>query len=433
MTDQPDQPDQPDQDKIDLKQIGEMAKEMARFTGRLASSQKNDILLTCADSLVKNCEYILEENSRDMANTDPARQAFNDRLKLNKDRISSIAAGLRKVASLDDPVGEVLYMKTLPNGLQIGERRVPIGVVGMIYEARPNVTVDSFGLCFKAGNSCILRGGSEALYSNMALVKVLQDTLESCKIPRQVVQFITDPSRKIARQFMGLDQYVDVLIPRGGSGLIKSTVENSTIPVIETGVGNCHIFVDESADLEKALDIIINAKTQRPSVCNACEKLLIHKNLAKSFLPKICKALADNGVKIHGDDKVCALIRADKINSIIQPATKEDWHTEYLDLIIGIKIVEDLEDAISHISKYSSGHTEAILTESYTNAQRFTAEIDSAAVFVNASTRFTDGEEFGLGAEIGISTQKLHARGPMGLKALTTTKFIAFGSGQIRQ
>lgn len=404
---------------MDLIKIGQEAKKMARYISRLTSGEKDSALFSCADALEANCAGILEANQEDMAKADPARRAFNDRLMLNAQRVSGIAEGLRKVARLDDPVGEVLYMKTLPNGLQVGERRVPMGVVGMIYEARPNVTVDSFGLCFKAGNSCILRGGSEALHSHIAIVKVLQDTLESLGHPRGIVQFITDPSRELARQFMKLNQYVDVLIPRGGAGLIQSTVENSTIPVIETGIGNCHIFVDESADLDNAVDIIINAKTQRPSVCNACEKLLIHAGIADTFLPKICGVLEENGVEVRGDGGT--------------PATEEDWYTEFLDMIIGIKVVKDIGAAIEHIGKYSSGHTEAILTESYANATRFTAEVDSAAVFVNASTRFTDGEEFGLGAEIGISTQKLHARGPMGLKALTTTKFVAFGSGQIRR
>ena len=411
---------------FDLKKIGKEAKAMARYVGRLTTGEKNIVLSACADALEANGSYIIEANQKDMANADPSRGAFNDRLMLNPQRVSGIAEGLRKVARLDDPVNEVLYMKTLPNDLQVGERRVPIGVVGMIYEARPNVTVDCFGLCFKSGNASILRGGSEALHSNMALVEVLQNTLDSLGHPRHVVQLITDPSREMARQFMGLNQYVDVLIPRGGAGLIKTTVENSTIPVIETGTGNCHIFVDESADLDKAIDIIINAKTQRPSVCNACEKLLVHKAIADIFLPRICKALDDSGVEIRGDERVC------KAFSKAKPACEADWDTEFLDLIIGIKVVDSFDNAIAHISEYSSGHTEAILTESYTNAQRFVAEIDSAAVFVNASTRFTDGEEFGLGAEIGISTQKLHARGPMGLKSLTTTKFVAFGSGQIR-
>jgi len=411
---------------MDLMKLGKEAKAMARYVARLSSVEKNTALLACADALEAHCGCILEANQLDMSGADPVRSAFNDRLLLNPQRVSGMAEGLRKVARLDDPIHEVLYMKTLPNGLQIGERRVPMGVVGMIYEARPNVTVDSFGLCFKAGNSSILRGGSEALQSNTALVKLLQDTLENTGHPRNVVQLISDPSRELARQFMGLNQYVDVLIPRGGAGLIKSTVENSTIPVIETGVGNCHIFVDESADLDRAVDIIINAKTQRPSVCNACEKLLVHKKVAEAFVPQICNALVECGVEIRGDETLHRIFKDAK------PAVEADWYTEYLDLIIGIKVVEGLDEALLHISQYSSGHTEAILTESYANAQRFAAEVDSAAVFVNASTRFTDGEEFGLGAEIGISTQKLHARGPMGLKALTTTKFVAFGSGQVR-
>ena len=404
-----------------LEKIGKEAKIQARYVSSLSSAEKNASLLACADALEAKADYILQENKKDMENADPARRAFNDRLMLNSTRIQSIAEGLRKVSRLDDPVGEVLYMKTMPNGLQVGEQRVPMGVVGMIYEARPNVTVDSFGLCFKSGNSCILRGGSEAFNTNMAIVAVLQEKLAELGHPPTVLQYISDPSREVARQFMGLRQYVDVLIPRGGAGLIKSTVENSTIPVIETGVGNCHIFVDESADLDNAVDIIINAKTQRPSVCNACEKLLIHENIADDFLPRICKALKNSGVEIRGDGSIFDV-----------QATEDDWYTEYLDMIIAIKVVNSLDEAISHIAKYSSGHTEAILTESYNNARRFVDEVDSAAVFVNASTRFTDGEEFGLGAEMGISTQKLHARGPMGLKALTTTKYIIFGTGQVR-
>ena len=427
---------------MNLEKTGQTAKEMSRYTKRFSTAKKDKILLACADALEADCDYILEANKKDMDLADPARAAFFDRLMLNPDRVKQMAEGLRKVAGLEDPAGEVLYMKNLPNGLQIGERRVPIGVIGMIYEARPNVTVDSFGLCFKAGNSCILRGGSEALNSNGALVQVLRRTIERLGYPKDIVQFIDDPSREIARQFMGLNQYVDVLIPRGGAGLIKSTVENSTVPVIETGVGNCHIFVDDSADLDQAQAIIINAKTQRPSVCNACEKLLIHKRIANDFLPRICNALTKCGVEIRGDGQVCDIINtggcagsgagAQLKTAYCKDATEEDWYTEFLDLIIAIKIVEDADHAMDHIGKYSSGHTEAILTKSYENAMRFTSEVDSAAVFVNASTRFTDGEEFGLGAEIGISTQKLHARGPMGLKALTTTKFIIFGNGQTR-
>ena len=411
---------------INLDSMGKKAGEMAKYVSRLNSGDKNAVLMACAEALEAECGYIVEENQKDMAKADPVKRAFNDRLMLNAQRIASMAEGLRKVARLDDPVSEVLYMKTLPNGLQVGEHRVPLGVIGMIYEARPNVTADSFGLCFKAGNSSILRGGSEAFHSNMAIVKVIQDTLEKLGHPREAVQFISDPSREVAQKFMGLRQYIDVLIPRGGAGLIKTVVENSTIPVIETGVGNCHIFVDKSADLHKAVDIVINAKTQRPSVCNACEKLLVHSKIADAFLPKVCEALAGKDVQIRGDNRVCQAFAS------AIPAVEEDWHTEYLDMIIAVKVVEDFNSAVEHISKYSSGHTEAILTESYANARRFTAEVDSAAVFVNASTRFTDGEEFGLGAEIGISTQKLHARGPMGLKALTTTKFVIFGNGEIR-
>jgi len=410
----------------DLKSVGKCAKEMALYTRLLSSEAKNEVLITCADSLEANTAYILEENAKDIAAADSSREAFNDRLLLTPQRIAAMAEGMRKVARENDPTGETLYMKTLPNGLTVGEKRVSIGVVGLIYEARPNVTTDSFALCFKAGNACILRGGSEAINSNTALVEILQEAIRELQHPPQIIQLITDTSRETAREFMRLNKYVDVLIPRGGAGLIASTVENSTIPVIETGTGNCHIYVDESADISKAVPLILNAKTQRPSVCNACEKLLIHRALAMDFLPRICRELSDVGVEIHGDDNVCAAF--DK--AIL--AQEEDWHTEFLSLIIGIKIVENFEEAVAHIAKYSSGHTEAILTESYARAHEFIEIVDSAAVFVNASTRFTDGEELGLGAEVGISTQKLHARGPMGLTALTTTKFFALGNGQIR-
>jgi len=412
---------------FDLKKIGKDAKTMAKYVGRLSVKEKNTALLACADAIEAKIDYILAENKKDMDRMDPARAAFNDRLILTPQRVAAMAEGLRKVARLDDPVNEVLYMKTMHNGLQVGERRVPLGVIGMIYEARPNVTVDTFGLCFKAGNSSILRGGSEALYSNIALISVLQDALAAAGHPREVVQLITDTSREVAKQLMVMREYVDVLIPRGGAQLIKSTVENSTVPVIETGVGNCHIFVDESADLDNAIKIILNAKTQRTSVCNACEKLLVHQALADEFLPVVCNALISKGVEIRGDDKVCQAFPG------ALQATEEDWYEEYLDTIIGVKVVEDCHAAIAHINKYSSNHSDAILTESYANANRFVADVDSAVVYVNASTRFTDGEEFGLGAEIGISNQKLHARGPMGLKALTTTKFVVFGSGQARE
>ncbi|MCL2617486.1 MAG: glutamate-5-semialdehyde dehydrogenase [Defluviitaleaceae bacterium] len=411
---------------LDLELIGRTAKEMAAYTGRLGSSEKDAVLAACADALEARCEEILAANALDLAAADPAKAAFHDRLTLTQPRVAAMAQGLRKVARLDDPAGETLYMRTMPNGLQVGERRVPLGVVAIIYEARPNVTADSFGLCFKAGNSSILRGGSEALRSNTAIVAVLQDVLEQYGHPREAVQLITDTSREAARGLMTLRRYVDVLIPRGGADLINTVVANSTVPVIETGVGNCHIFVDESADLETAAQIIINAKTQRPSVCNACEKLLIHRGVAAEFLPRICAALAEKGVEVRGDASVCEAFPA------AAAATQDDWPREYLGLVIGIKVAESFDDAVQHIRAYSSGHSEAILTRDYALAHRFTAEVDAAAVYVNASTRFTDGEEFGLGAEIGISTQKLHARGPMGLKALTTTKFVIFGNGQCR-
>jgi glutamate-5-semialdehyde dehydrogenase len=412
---------------MDLTNIGIQAKKTAAYIRRLSGKQKNEVLAACADRLEADTEIILKENARDMAAADPARAAFNDRLLLNEARIRAMAEGLRKVARQDDPTGETLYIKNLPNGLKIGEMRVPIGVVGMIYEARPNVTTDSFGLCFKSGNACILRGSSEAINSNTALVESLQKAITALSHPREIVQLITDTSRETAREFMRLNKYIDVLIPRGGAGLIASAVENSTIPVIETGTGNCHIYADESADLQKAVPLIINAKTQRPSVCNACEKLLIHKSLADKFAPVICQALHEAGVEIRGDSDICALFAQAKA------ATDEDWHTEYLDMVIAVKVVDDFNAAIEHIGAYSSGHTDAILTENFAAAHEFIELVDSAAVFVNASTRFTDGEEFGLGAEVGISTQKLHARGPMGLTALTTTKFFALGNGQARK
>ena len=411
----------------ELIKIGREAKKAARYMRMLSTDDKNKILLACADALENNTAYIIEENKKDMERLDKSRKAFADRLMLNESRIKGLATGLRKVSALDDPVGEILYMRTMPNGLQIGEQRTPLGVVGMIYEARPNVTADAFGLCVKSGNACILRGGSEAINSHMVVVKVLHDTLIKLNHPETIVQLIEDTSREVAAQFMKLNEYVDVLIPRGGAGLINSTVQNSTIPVIETGIGNCHIFVDESADSEKAVPLIINAKTQRPSVCNSCEKLLVHKAVAESFLPVICNELASCGVEIRGDAEVC------RIYPKAAPASEDDWYEEYVDLIIAVKVVNDIDEAIEHIGTYSSGHTEAILTENYNNMRKFTNEVDSAAVFVNASTRFTDGEEFGLGAEMGISTQKLHVRGPMGLKALTSTKFVGYGNGHIRK
>lgn len=345
---------------------------------------------------------------------------------LNEDRIKDMAYGLVNISKLEDPIGEVLYMKTLPNGLKIGQKRVAMGVIGIIYESRPNVTADAFGLCLKAGSACILRGGSDAINSNKAIVDLFRDAFNN-KIDNNIVQLVEDTTRKSAEEMMKLNEYIDLLIPRGGAGLINSVVKNSTVSVIQTGVGNCHIFVDESADIKKAVDITINAKVQRPGVCNACETLLVHKNIAEKFLPEVCEKLDKNKVEIRGDEYV------KKIVPYVKDADDNDWETEYLDYIIAVKTVDDINEAISHIQKYSTGHSEAIITENYTNANLFVELVDSAAVYVNASTRFTDGNEFGFGAEIGISTQKLHARGPMGIKELTSSKYIIFGDGQIRE
>ena len=338
-----------------------------------------------------------------------------------------MAEGLLQVASLDDPVGEVISMKPRPNGLLIGQKRVPLGVIGMIYEARPNVTADAFGLCFKSGNAVILKGGSDALESNKAIVVQIREGLKSAGLPEDAVQLIESTDREVTRQFMRLNDYLDVLIPSGSAGLIRSVVANSTVPVIETGTGNCHIFVDESADLDMALNIIFNAKTQRIGVCNACESLVVHRAVAEEFLPLLKARLDEKQVEIRADKEACALVDG------FVPATEEDWGREYLDYILSLKLVDSIDEAIAHINRYNTKHSEAIITSDYANAQRFLNEIDAAAVYVNASTRFTDGFEFGFGAEIGISTQKLHARGPMGLKELTTTKYIIYGNGQVRQ
>jgi glutamate-5-semialdehyde dehydrogenase len=410
-----------------LDDIGVKAKKAASALARLTSNEKNMALTLCAESLEKSIDDILSANEEDMKNAADITDAYRDRLRLTKNRIADMAKGLRVIAGLPDPVNEVIAMKSLPNGLIVGQKRVPMGVIAIIYEARPNVTADAFGLCFKAGSSVILRGGKEAIKSNAAIAQVFNNVLQSLGLDANIVQLITDTSRETARELMKLNRYIDLLIPRGGAGLIRAVTENSTIPVIETGVGNCHIFVDESADLQKAAPIIINAKTQRPGVCNAAEKLLIHQSIARDFVPAICEQLQSKGVQIRGDE------RAARFTSGIIPANDDDWDTEYSDLIIAVKIVDNLDDAIEHINAHSSRHSEAILTESYTNSQRFLNEIDSAAVYVNASTRFTDGGEFGFGAEIGISTQKLHARGPMGLKELTSTKYIIYGNGQYRQ
>ena len=411
-----------------LTDMGKRAKDVSRILNTMGSREKNMGLEEAARALLDNEEEILTANKEDCdkAEAGGMNQGLLDRLRLTPARVQAMADGLLQVASLDDPVGEVLSMKLRPNGLQIGQKRVPLGVIGMIYEARPNVTADAFGLCFKSGNAVILKGGSDALSSNRAIVEALRTGLSRVGLPEDSLQLIEDTSRETTKELMRLNRYIDVLIPRGGAGLIRAVVENSTIPVIETGTGNCHVYVDETADLQMALDIIFNAKTQRIGVCNACESLLVHRKIAERFLPMLKKRLDEKKVEIRGDEDACAMVPG------FVPATEEDWGREYLDYILSLKIVDSVDEAISHINTYNTGHSESIVTSDYFNAQKFLNEVDAAAVYVNASTRFTDGNEFGFGAEIGISTQKLHARGPMGLKELTTTKYIIYGDGQIR-
>ena len=411
-----------------LISLGKKAKEASYILGNLSSKDKNDALYAMADFLIENSKVIIEANKKDLETSriKGTSESMLDRLALNEARIEGMANGLRQVAALEDPVGEVLGMWTRPNGLQIGKKRVPMGVIGIIYEARPNVTSDAAGLCFKSGNAVILRGGSEAINSNKAIAEALREGLKSVGLMEDAVQLVEDTSREVATEMMKLNDYIDVLIPRGGAGLIKAVVNNATVPVIETGTGNCHIYVDEDCDFEMAKNIIINAKTSRPSVCNAAEKLLINEKIAGKFMPIIFEELRENGVEIRGDESLKALD-----DSVIL-ASEEEWYNEYLDYTIGVKIVKDIDEAINHINKFGSGHSEAIVTKSYEASQIFLQKVNAAAVYVNASTRFTDGEEFGFGAEIGISTQKLHARGPMGLKELTTIKYIIFGNGQIR-
>ncbi len=410
-----------------LIEMGQAAKDASVVLAKLKTTEKNKALIASAEALEKNMDKILEANKSDVeaAVENGIKGAFIDRLTLNEDRIKGMADGLRDVAKLDDPIGEVLWMKTLANGLKIGQKRVPMGVIGIIFEARPNVTADAFGLCLKAGSATILRGGKEAFKSNTTIVNIFRDTLEEIGLPKNCVQMVEDTSRETANEMMRLNGLIDVLIPRGGAGLIQSVVQNSTVPVIETGTGNCHTYVDESADLDMAVRIVINAKTQRPGVCNACESLLVHESIADKFIPMVTKALREKQVEIRGDETFVESVGA-------VPATEEDWGKEYSDLIISAKVVKDVDEAIEHIRKYGTKHSECIVTESYSNAQKFLDEVDAAAVYVNASTRFTDGGEFGFGAEIGISTQKLHARGPMGLKEITTTKYIIYGNGQTR-
>ena len=414
---------------LSVEEIGKRAKNAEPALVRLMSGQKNEALLKAAQALTDEKDEILKANEKDVAAAKERgmKEGLVDRLMLNEKRIEGMAEGLRQIAALDDPIGEVTSMKPRPNGLLIGQKRVPLGVVGIIYESRPNVTADAFGLCFKTGNAVILKGGSDAANSNAAIVSILRRALKESGIEEDAVQLIEDNRRETVQQFMKLDQYVDVLIPRGGANLIRTVVETSTIPVIETGTGNCHIYVDETADIDMAVKIIFNAKTQRIGVCNACESLVVHENVKKELLPAMKKKLDEKKVELRGDQGVKEILPD------ICDAKEEDWGTEYLDYILSIKTVATIEEAIAHINRYNTGHSEAIITNNYSHAQKFLNEIDAAAVYVNASTRFTDGFEFGFGAEIGISTQKLHARGPMGLLALTTTKYIIYGEGQIRE
>lgn len=408
--------------------IGEKSKKASLLLGRLDQEGKNIALRACAKALLENKGYIMEANRKDVeaAKKNGMKSSLIDRLLLNEDRIIAMADGLIEVAALDDPIGEVLSMKVRPNGLTIGEKVVPLGVIGIIYESRPNVTADAFGLCFKTGNTVILKGGSDAINSNIAIVKILRDALNSVDITADAVQLIEDTDRNAVQELIRLNKYIDVIIPRGGAGLIKTVVENSSVPVIETGTGNCHIYVDEYADFNMALDIIDNAKTQRLGVCNAAESLVIHERVSEKFIPLVVERLSSKEIEIRADKKACA------ISDYCNPATEDDYGSEYLDKIISLKVVNNIEEAISHINHYNTKHSDAIITKDYKNGLKFLNEVDSAAVYINASTRFTDGNEFGFGAEIGISTQKLHARGPMGLRALTTTKYIIFGNGQIR-
>lgn len=395
----------------------------------LTTKQKNQALYKAAECLLQQTDKILTANALDMAAAieNGMSQAMQDRLRLQENRIAAMAEGLRQIAALEDPIGEILESFERPNGLQISKQRVPFGVIGIIYESRPNVTADAFGLCFKTGNAVILKGGSDALHSNVAITEVIQDALEQCNIPKECILLVNSKSREATMELLQMRDYLDVLIPRGGAGLICSVLQNSAIPVIETGTGNCHIYVDKDCDITKAIPIIINAKTQRIGVCNACESLVVHQDIAESFLPVLKKVLLQKSVEMRGDAYVCETIE----EAIL--ATEDDYGTEYLDYIISIKTVASLEEAISHINQYHTKHSDAIITENEETAVKFLNQIDSACVYWNASTRFTDGFEFGFGAEIGISTQKLHARGPMGLKELTTYKYHICGNGQIRE
>ena len=415
----------------ELQKMGKNARAAARVLAT-ANAKKDAALLQIADGLESHFETIIKANQEDLKNAreNGMSESLLDRLTLTQARIKDMAEGARQVAAQTDPIGKILSGEVRPNGLKIERVAVPLGVIGMIYEARPNVTADAAVLCLKAGNAVILRGGKEAIHSNTAVAEVMRDAVEKAGLPRDSIQLIQDTTRQSSVELMGLTDYLDVLVPRGGAGLIRSVKENSRVPVIETGVGNCHIFVDESADLEMAARIVFNAKTSRPSVCNAAETLLVHSAVAENFLPLAKEALDKKQVQIRGCERTIEILgQSDRV----VPAAESDWEDEFSDYILAVRVVNSMEEAIAHIDRYSSGHSEAIITSRYENARQFTAQIDSAAVYVNASTRFTDGGQFGLGAEIGISTQKLHARGPMGVNELTSQKFIVTGDGQIRE
>lgn len=409
-------------------ELARRAREASRTLATLTTMSKNTALEMMADALEASVDSILEANARDVAAGEEKglTSALIDRLTLNKQRVEGMAAGLRDIVNLPDPVGEISDTRRRENGLEVGRMRVPLGVIAMIYEARPNVTSDAAGLCLKSGNAVILKGGSEAINSNMAIADVLTQALASAGVPQDAIVLVRSTDRQLVRELLKLDEYIDVIIPRGGEGLIRAVVEEATIPVIKHYKGVCHTYIDAGAEIPMAVDIAVNAKVQRPGVCNAMETLLVHEEIAMEILPQLAKRLQDAGVEIRGCPKTGAIVPG------IKQATEEDWPAEYLDLILAVKVVESIDEAMDHIARYGSQHSEAIVTTSYKNAQRFQREVDSSAVFVNASTRFNDGAEFGLGAEIGISTQKLHARGPMGLKELTCSKFIINGSGQIR-
>jgi len=413
----------------EILEMAKKAKKASKVLATLSSEEKNKALEEMALAIEKNTEKIKEENAKDIqeAKEKGLSSALIDRLTLTDKRIASLSKSLRQIISLEDPVGKIESMWKRPNGLFVGKMVVPLGVIGIIYESRPNVTVDAASLCLKAGNAVLLRGGSEAIRSNCILVDILNEALKKTKVPPESIQLVRTTSREAVMQMLKLDEYIDVIIPRGGESLIRAVVENSTIPVIKHYKGVCHVFVEREADLKMAEEICFNAKVQRPGVCNAMETLLVDKEIAKSFLPKMIERFKEAKVEIRGDEKVREIVPD------VKPATEEDWFTEYLDLILSVKVVDGLEEAIEHINYYGSHHSDAIVTNNYSKAKKFLQEVDSAAVYVNASTRFTDGGEFGMGAEIGISTQKLHARGPMGIKELTSYKFIILGEGQIRK